>query len=274
MATWVAAEGAGTPPLNRNVERLTFAGEEMNPLKKLFSRAGGGSDKQHPTVPEVFAQLDALLRKASIAEIGGFRPPDDPFASWFGGHAVALPDEPVPECDGTPMFPLLQVNCSELPYVPEQLSGTALFVVWVNQTEIPFDKPNGDGWLIREYPTLDRLRPLADLTKPSHVKTFAMRWCLSESDGPGWEEAWGLVDLDSVNSSEEASDEFFSRYSNHPGTKVGGYPTEIQHGIGGDATFVFQIGSEGKPNWMWAGNGIGYFLKDDSGAWEFQCQFY
>jgi hypothetical protein len=246
----------------------------MSLFKKQFGKADDGSEKQHPSVEEVFEQLDALRRKASIAEIGGFRPPDDPLSSWFGGHGVTLPDESMPEHNGEPMFPLLQVNCAELPYVPKELNGTALFVVWFNQTEIPFDKPHGDGWCVREYATLDALRQIDNIVKPSHLKTFPIRWTLSETEGPGWEDAWGLVDLDSVNSSEGASDEFFSRYSSHAGTKLGGDPTEIQHGIGGDATFLFQIGSEEKPNWMWADNGIGYFLKTESGEWEFQCQFY
>ncbi|MCC5850838.1 MAG: DUF1963 domain-containing protein [Verrucomicrobia bacterium] len=226
------------------------------------------------SVQEVFAQLDKLLRKASIAEIGGFQPPDDPLSSWFGGHAVSLPDEAVPDFAGKLMFPLLQINCSELPYLPEQLSGTELLVVWLNQDEIPFDKSNDDGWLIREYKNLEGLRPVPDLTKPSHVKTLPIRWSLAETEGPGWEEAWGLVDLNSVNASEKACDEFFAKYSSHPGTKVGGYPTEIQHGISSNAAFVFQIGSEEKPNWMWVDNGIAYFLKTESGEWEFQCQFY
>jgi hypothetical protein len=60
---------------------------------------------------------------------------------------------------------------------------------------------------------------------------------------------------------------------NHSGTKVGGYPTEIQHSVGLD-DFVFQVGSEEKPRWMWADNGIGYFFRDAAGVWRFSCQFY
>ena len=246
----------------------------MGLFSKWFRKADEKPQKEHPSVAEVFAQIDALRRKASIAEIGGFQPPDDPRSSWFGGHAVGLPHETVPEADGGPMFPLLQVNCSELPHVPDQLRETALFVVWLSQTEIPLDRPHGDGWLVREYPSLDGLQPLDGLTKPSHVKTLPIRWALSETESPDWEEASECVDLESVNSSEEASDEFSSRFSNHPGTKVGGYATEIQHGTECDASFVFQIGSEEKPNWMWVDSGIGYFLKTDEGEWEFECQFY
>ena len=38
-----------------------------------------------------------------------------------------------------------------------------------------------------------------------------------------------------------------------------------QHDLGRDSTFIFPIGSEEKANWMWADNGIGYFLKSVSG---------
>jgi hypothetical protein len=172
------------------------------------------------------------------------------------------------------MFPLLQVNCSELPYVPDELKDTALFVVWLDQEEIPLDTSQGVGWEIREYASLDGLRPLPDILKPSHLKTFPIRWTLSEADGPGWEDAWGLVDLAPVNESEEGSHAFFERYASHPGTKVGGFPAEIQGGLGGDGTFVFQIGSEEKANWMWGDCGIGYFLKGPKGYWEFQWQCY
>jgi hypothetical protein len=39
-------------------------------------------------IAETFAALDRHLRRASIAEVGGFRPPDDPIASYFGGRFV------------------------------------------------------------------------------------------------------------------------------------------------------------------------------------------
>jgi len=246
----------------------------MSLFKLLFGRNDSGSDEQHPSVSEVFSQLDNLRRKASIAEIGEFPPPVDTLSSWFGGQAVMQHDEAVPQYKGKPMFPILQIKISELPYVPKELNGTALLVVWLNQDEVPFDQPNGEGWLIREYTNLEKLRLVPDLTKPSNLKTLPIKWSISETEGPGWEEAWGLVDLHSVNASEEAADEFFTKYTSHHGTKVGGYPTQIQHELIGNASYVFQIGSEKKANWMWVDNGIAYFLKNESGDWEFECQFY
>ncbi len=246
----------------------------MSLFKRLFQGSRGETPEPGPTAEEIFARLDAALRKASIAQIGGFRPPEDPVTSWFGGRAVARPEEGVPESGGDPMFPLLQVNCSELPYVPGELAGTALFVVWLDPAAIPFDRPHGDGWRIREYPSLDGLEPVEGFAAPEYLRAFPIRWSLSEDDAPGWTDAWGVAGLKAFDASKMDLDEFHRRYSNHWGTKVGGYPSEIQHGIGGDAPFVFQIGSEEKARWMWADNGIGYFQKTPAGEWFFQCQFY
>lgn len=90
---------------------------------------------------------------------------------------------------------------------------------------------------------------------------------------PGWEDAWSLLDLDSVNLDDSASDAFFHDFNRYPSTTFGGYPKEIQHGAGID-DFVFQVGSEEKVNWMWADNGIGYFHRWAEGEWRWSCQFY
>ena len=126
-------------------------------------------------ISKTFKELDGYLRKASIAQIGGFRPPDDPLSSWFGGKAVALPDEETPIYKNVPMFPLLQVNCSELPFIPSALKNVALFVVYINKVEIPFDKPHGDGWLIREYSSLKGLTPIKNTQALDYLKVFPIR---------------------------------------------------------------------------------------------------
>jgi hypothetical protein len=225
--------------------------------------------------PDAKAALDSLrqrLRKASVADIGGFRPPSDPLASWFSA-GVAHGDEGIPTWHGKPMFPLIQVRTSELPFVPTQLQGVELLVLFQNQDEVPFDKPHGEGWLIREYRSLEELSPLPAVHGKGVPRKFPIRWTLVEDDAPGWEDAGDVVDLTAVNADEEASDSFFQDFHRYPRTKVGGYPADIQHGVGID-DFVFQVGSEEKPGWMWADNGIGYFFKRASGVWEWSCQFY
>lgn len=220
----------------------------------------------------VFARLEALKRTPVIAQVGGFRPPDDPRASWFG-QAVGLPDEGLPEWEGRPLFPLLQINVGELPSVPPELAGTALLVVFLDIEEIPFDEPHGQGWCIREYGSLDGLQPLPPYPETNRPRTFPVRWSVGEPEGPDWEDAWDLVDLAPVADFDEATDEFHDRFDNSPRTKVGGYPHGIQHGVGLEG-YVFQVGSEEKALWNLVDNGVAHFFKSAEGEWRWACQFY
>lgn len=218
----------------------------------------------------VLEELRSKLRPASVAQVGGFRPGADPLTSWFL-KGVCLPGEGLPVWKGQPMFPLLQIRTDELPVIPEQLKGIALLVLFHNREHHPFDQPHGEGWLIREYATLEGLELSPDLETP--YRPFPVRWVSVNDDAPGWEDAWDIIDLSEINDDTQASDSFFDDFNRYGGTKVGGYPMEIQHGVG-IKDFVFQVGSEEKVNWMWADNGIGYFHRSAEGIWQFSCQFY
>lgn len=218
----------------------------------------------------VLEELRSKLRPASVAQVGGFRPGADPLTSWFL-KGVCLPGEGLPVWKGQPMFPLLQIRTDELPVIPEQLKGIALLVLFHNREHHPFDQPHGEGWLIREYATLEGLELLPELETP--YRPFPVRWVSVNDDAPGWEDAWDIIDLSEINDDTQASDSFFDDFNRYGGTKVGGYPMEIQHGVG-IKDFVFQVGSEEKVNWMWADNGIGYFHRSAEGIWQFSCQFY
>lgn len=220
----------------------------------------------------VFERLEALKRTPVIGEVGGFRPPDDPRGSWFG-RAVGRPDEGLPESEGRPLFPLLQINVGELPTVPPELAGTALLVVFLDIEELPFDEPHGEGWRIREYVSLDGLQPLPEYPGTNRPRACAVRWSAGEPEGPDWEDAWDLVDLEPVADFEDATDEFHERFDNSPRTKVGGYPHGIQHGVGLEG-YVFQVGSEEKALWNLVDNGVAYFFKSPGGEWRWACQFY
>jgi len=224
------------------------------------------------SVEDTYKELDRNLKKASVAEIGGFRPPDDKITSWFGGQGVGLKGEVLPTYKGKDMFCLLQVKVSELPVIPVELNDTELIVVFTNREEFPFDKPHGDGWEIREYCSLDGLQPLPKSEEPDVVREFPIKWNKVIDDAPDWENAWDVVDMTPINETDGEDEKFFQEYIRYPGTKFGGYPSCIQHGHNLNG-FVFQIGSEEKPNWMWADNGIAYFNKNESGVWEFECQF-
>ena len=217
----------------------------------------------------VFQALARLRRQASMGQVGGFRPPDDPRSSWFGGHGVGLPGERCPQYDGREMFPLIQINVQELPCVPPQLAETALLILFLDTENLPLDQSHGVGWRIREYSSLEDLVPLPAPTKPSVVRSFPIRWTLVANDVPGWEQFWDLVDFDPT---DEDFHKFPYQYKNHQGTKVGGYPSFLQGG-GHVEGFVFQVDSEYKAHWEWIDRGIAYFLKPDQQEWRFSCDF-
>ena len=218
-------------------------------------------------IQNTFATIDQHLRKASIAQIGGFRPPDDPVTSWFGGHFLAMPDESWPANEHGPMVALLQVRTDELPHRPAQLNGIALFTIFIDSEELPVDAAtNGDLWMIRTYNTLEGLVPVAR-SEDSWVRPFPIKWSLADDEGPQWDDAWGLHDLSAFNGLDDSIDLLYDRYHQHSFTKVGGWPSYIQSGMYEPDRFVFQIGSEEKPHWMWGDNGNGYFYLDDNDEW-------
>ncbi|WP_221899368.1 DUF1963 domain-containing protein [Xanthomonas sp. GW] len=152
-----------------------------------------------------------------------------------------------------------------------QLEGIAFLVLFQNLQRHPFDRPHGDGWLVRVYRSLDGLEPLPQVAHP--FRPFPIRWSEVDDDAPGWEDAWDCVDLTAVNDDATASKAFFDDFARHACTKFGGYPTQIQHGVG-LKDFVFQVASEEKVGWMWSDNGFGYFFRSPEGQWSWSCQFY
>lgn len=225
-----------------------------------------------PAAEQCLTTLRRELRAASVARIGGFRPPDDPAASWFGA-AVAAPGEGFPSWNGAPMFPLLQIRVADLPVISPALEGVALLTLFHAIGEHPFDRPHGEGWLIRAYTGTEGLQPLPPAAVPGTPRVFPIVWDAVTDDAPGWETAWGAFDMAPINADESARHAFFHDFHRYGGTKVGGYPTEIQHGNNLDG-FVFQVASEPKANWQWGDSGIGYFCRDQDGVWSWSCQMY
>jgi hypothetical protein len=153
------------------------------------------------------------------------------------------------------------------------LGDTKFLVLFLDREELPFEKPHADGWLIREYQSLDGLRPLPASNEPGVIRSFPIQWSLVDDDAPGWENAWELVDLTPINETTGAEERFFEAYKRYSGTKFGGYPYCIQHEANLEG-FAFQVGSEEKPGWMWVDDGVAYFNKTREGEWVFDCQFY
>ncbi len=222
-----------------------------------------------PGVRETLAEIKKHLRTPVVAQIGGFRPPEDPCTSWFA-RGVHRADEALPTFKGQPMFPLLQVRCAELPEAPAALSGIALLVVYVNAAEIPFDLPHGEGWLVREYASVEGLVP-CPTRAPAGVKPMAIKWTPGKPERPEWEQASEMFDMDAIADSDSAK-ERFEAMPNHSGTKIGGYPSEVQGLVEYADDYLLQIGSEAKAGWQWADGGVATFSRNAAGVWSFACQ--
>jgi len=227
-------------------------------------------------IRKTFAEIDEHLRKASIAQLEDTPQPDDPACSWFGKVDMAGKGETWPVYNGKYLLPLLQVRVKDLPCIPPQLKNMAFLTVFMDPDELPLDDPpNGQGFLVRTYKTLDELAPILQPEIDSYVKPFPIRWILAEDEGPNWEDVSNLLDLSEFNKLGGGEiDLYYNRYHNAEKTKIGGWPSLIQSELPAIGEFVFQIGSEDKAGWMWSDDGIGYFLLDDKGQWHLTWECY
>jgi len=254
-------------------------------------------EKEDISRKDVIAELNKKTRKASIANYFlSSSGPKNPFTSWFFGHSVALPNEEFKDIKGKPLFPLIQINCSELPYVPKQLKGIALIVVYVIPTTIPsYEKPYtkqiepgkyiGLNWALREYKSLSGLKPLENIVMPQFnvnlwAKSAQIKWKLVNNELPSWGGAWQEIRSDvmeKINNDDEL-DDIFWKYSHSYETKVGGYLYEVQHypdhSLKDGSEFVFQIGSNEKIDFNIIDSGVMGFFKNRRGFWECNTQFY
>lgn len=214
-----------------------------------------------------------LSRPASLAVLGGFRPPENPIASWFGKVTLQHPDEswPVGQA-GRLLWPLCQFVLAEAPYVPEHIRDLALIQVFVDPEDCVYtDTP---GWQIRTYEDVNSLIPLA-IEPPSHqLKPLPIRWELVECDLPDRDE------LPYPDFPTELYNKWLEQVEPTVGTKLGGWPAPVQNGVGlhtrsGDEEYVFQIESESRANWNLVDSGVAYFACSPGGRnWVRSIQFY
>ncbi|MBN1317777.1 MAG: DUF1963 domain-containing protein [Anaerolineales bacterium] len=203
---------------------------------------------------------DRLRRQANQIIVGGFRPPENKDASWFGRVNLARPDEGWPQHQGKPMLPLCQLNLTEMPFKPEALADVCLITVFISAIELPLETENGDGWELRAYSSLEGLVELKAAEYKSPIRPLPIRWELIEADYPSYDDvAFDLPD--------EILDEYEDYFETDESSKVGGWPFLIQSEIywaphnrhPANPEYVFQIASEKRANWQWGDEGTGYF---------------
>ena len=202
-----------------------------------------------------------LARKASRMVFDQAEPATDSPCSWFGRITLGEPDEDWPRSKRRPMWPLLQIVVAELPVRPAALDGIALVRVYIDPKFYKRDTDHGQGWEVRASPTLEGLERIAEPKHGSKIWARRGRWELIEPDYPTSDDL-------PADFPETMRDDYYDLgCENQYGTKVGGWPSNIQSEIWWapwnkhpyNPEYVFQIDSdEENVNWMWGDAGVGY----------------
>lgn len=217
-----------------------------------------------------------ITKKATVFQVGGFRPEESPLSSWLGRVLVQKPNEEWPQSNGEPMIPVCQINLKELQYVPKNLKDIQFLTVFINPDSMPDDKPNGSGWELRAYNSIEELE---EITNPidGPIKPFQMKGDVVGNDFPCWEDC-------PIEIPEEYEEEYYDLFPNKEGIKLGGWPTLVQSEIfwapfnehPATPEYVLQIDSVEKANWSWGQAGIVYIGRgtkpDKRDVWTFSWQ--
>jgi Domain of unknown function (DUF1963) len=230
-----------------------------------------------------------LARRAALIEVGGFRPPAEPWASWFGRVNLALPGETWPVEGGRSMLPIAQLNLREAPFVPPALADLELIAVFFGRGALQAETSNGDGWLVRAYPRLDELAAIdvpddvasgvsEMIAGGKPIRPFPIRYSVLEHDYPDWDD---VADLDIP---EAITDRWEDHFSAARGCKLGGWPSLIQSEVfsstrdasGQKPEFVIQLDMVPKANFIFHADstcylGRGTGAEGDTWFFDWQC---
>ncbi|WP_312993128.1 hypothetical protein [Chryseobacterium flavum] len=229
-----------------------------------------------------------IERPATEFITGGFRPQNTLEESWIGRVFAYAEGEEIPlDQDGEQMMPLLQLYLPNQPFVPKLLRDTKLITVFISYNFPDTLEKMGGHWLIREYSHTEQI-VIKDLkNENSYLKPFPLRSQLVPEDAPLWD-GGGLEDLEAniyrqilQLEREGIINSYYDIIKHCYSTKLGGYPSFCQPGIGiGDGfgkgfEYVFQISSDGKANLNVIDSGSLMFAKNrHNGSWSLYYDFY
>jgi uncharacterized protein YwqG len=205
-----------------------------------------------------FRQLNT--RKASVLQVGGFRPTLDPMASNFGLAPLGLPGEEWPVWNSQPLLFVCQMNLTTAPAVPSLLAGIQLITFFINPELGILNRENGQDWAMRAYTSLEGLTRIAvPGNVPKLKKGFECRWEECE-DHPNHDDS-EIVKAAGARRPRTGFD-------NVARTKIGGYATTIQSepwwghdAHPADPRFCLQVNSEEKAGAIWGDGGAIYLAR-------------
>lgn len=223
----------------------------------------------------------ALARPAVLLTRGSGQPTYVTTRSWLGRVFLSRPGETLPpDAQGQPMWPLLQLVLADLPWVPAALATTQALTVFVSK-QLPIDTrtaPNGQNWLLREYPVGEPLVMNELATAASPLKPFPLQAGPVITDYPTWDGggiseklAAKIVALERAGTTEE------EWLPNCEGHKLGGWPSFCQPSIEFKPgfEFVLQIASDAQARFNVVDSGTIFLAKNAATSeWEFYCDFY
>lgn len=209
-------------------------------------------------------------RKASIVDVGGFRPTGDPLSTHFGLRPLGAPGEVWPTSGRTFLLFVCQLNLTAAPVVPPLLSDIQVITFFAD-LDASLGKENGEGWHLSAYPSIGELTPMTRPTDAAALRRgFECRWEACD-DHPNYD------DPDRVGDSDEELDHVAR-------TKIGGYLSTIQsepwwslEDHPSAPAYCLQINSEEKVGLAWGHAGTIYLARGTaegcSGQWflDWQC---
>jgi uncharacterized protein YwqG len=239
-------------------------------------------------------------RQTSILEVGGFRPTLDPTTSHFGLTPLAKQGESWPHNQaGEPLQFICQLNLLQAPFVPDILKDIALITFFVDKAQrfIAESFPT-DSWCVRAYSSLEQLVPLvkpnftvAERDQWLGARGFEAGWLAQVTDHPIYDDPERVTPPGFSEEDMDEIDERRNEWEHIYRTKIGGYPSNLQHGVywgdysqdGRDplenkVAFAFQIASEAKAGLNWVDGGFVYvgraLTRESEQQWFVSCQFY
>lgn len=229
---------------------------------------------------------DQITRPASVLEVGGFRPTNDPFASSFGEVRVGFSGSTWPMRNGKPLLPICQMNLNDAPFVPDSLEDVVLLQVfiasdWWSSDLVVMDNVQDENtpFCIMTFDSLEGLQPIEVPDHGSTILPFEARWePVHQLDYPTHDTM--PIDFDALGIGSFYEQDGIDKIHR---TKVGGWPSCIQsepwwdyQPDGKDFEFVLQVDTEEKAKCFWGDSGSVFVARDKNmkSRWAIEGQCY